>query len=200
MEEAPPDVVEETVVETSQTAGSRHRYVAAFGITVTVVIIVLALLPSALLSMARELRGQAIDSVYDLFTGTEVDVDQTFAPGTAFINITATNLDELTRTATLTLSGHRICEAICPQTTGTFFSLGNNAAERRGLPPSAAVTVPGESGVYTFNIALPVQGTPQLYPFDNYTLLFGLVVSVELPTGREEVVTDPEQVQKRVSL
>jgi hypothetical protein len=187
-------------VESPQSAGSRRRYLAAFGITVAVVIVVLGLLPSALISMARELRGQAVDSVYDLFTGEEVDVDQTFGPGTAFINITVTSLDELTRTATLTLSGHRLCEAICPVTTGTFFSLGNDAAERRGLPPSAAVTVPGESGTYTFTIELPVQGTPQLYPFDTYTLVLGLVVSVTLPNGREQVVTDPEQVEERVSL
>jgi hypothetical protein len=198
--EPAPDDASEAYVESPQSAGSRRRYLAAFGITVAVVVVVLALLPSALASMASELRGQAINSVYDLFTGTEVDVDQTFGPGTAFINVTVTNLDELTRTATFTVSGHRLCEAICPVTTGTFFSLGNDAAERRGLPPSAAVTVPGESGVYTFNIALPVQGTPQLYPFDNYTLLLGLVVSVTLPTGQQEVVTDPEQVQKRVSL
>ena len=195
-EPAPDDGASEPYVESPQSAGSRRRYLAAFGVTVAVVVVVLALLPSALVSMASELRGQTINSVYDLFTGTEVDVDQTFGPGTAFINVTVTNLDELTRTATLTLSGHRICEAICPPTTGTFFSLGNDAAERRGLPPSAAVTIPGESGVYTFTIALPVQGTPQLYPFDNYTLLFGLVVSVTLPTGREEVVTDPEQVRE----
>ena len=126
--------------------GSRRRYLAAFGVTVAVVIIVLGLLPSALVSMYRELRGQAIDQVYDLFTGTEVDVDQTFGPDTAFVNVTVTNLDESSRTATLTISGHRVCGAICPPTTGTFFSLGNDAAQRRGLPPSAQVTVPGEVG------------------------------------------------------
>ena len=164
-----------------------------------VVIIVLGLLPSALVSMYRELRGQAIDSVYDLFTGTEVDVDQTFGPDTAFVNVTATNLDESTRTATLTVSGHRVCGAICPPTTGTFFSLGNDAAERRGLPPSAAVTVPGESGTYTFTIELPIQGTPQLYPFDTYTLLLGWVVSVTLPNGREEVIRIPSWHGTRLS-
>jgi len=200
MEEASLDAVDETDVDGPQSAGGRRWYLAAFGITVAVVIIVLGLLPSALVSMYRELRGQAVDSVYDLFTGTEVNVDQTFAPDTAFVNITATNLDESTRTATLTVSGHRICEAICPPITGTFFSLGNNTAERRGLPPSAQVTVPGESGVYTFTINLPIQGTPQLYPFDTYTLLLGWVVSVTLPTGPEQVITDPEQVRKRASL
>ena len=108
-EQQPDEDASEAFVESPQSAGSRRRYLAAFGITVAVVIVVLALLPSALLSMARELRGQAIDSVYDLFTGTEVDVDQTFGPDTTFVNVTVTNLDESTRTATLTVSGHRVC-------------------------------------------------------------------------------------------
>jgi hypothetical protein len=190
----------EAYVESPQSAGSKRRYLVAFAITVAVVIVVLGLLPSALISMVRELRGQAVDIVYDLFTGTEVNVDQTFGPDTAFVNITVTNLDESSRTATLTVSGHRVCEAICPPTTGTFFSLGNDAAERRGLPPSAAVTVPGESGTYTNSFELPIRGTPQLYPFDNYTLLLGLVISVTLPNGREEVVTVPDLVRERISL
>src|SRR5215211_3765192 len=199
-EQTPADDANEAFVASPQSPGSRRRYLAAFVVTVAVVVIVLGLLPSALVSMYRELRAQAINSVYDLFTGTEVDVDQTFGPGTAFINVTVTNLDELTRTATLTVSGHRICEEICPPTTGTFFSLGNNAAERRGLPPSAQVTVPGESGTYTFTIELPIRGAPQLYPFDTYTLLLGLVISVTLPDGREEVITNPELVRERISL
>ena len=192
--------VNEAYVESPQTPGSRRRYLVAFAVTVAVVIIVLGLLPSAIVSMYRELRGQAFDQVYDLFTGKEVAVDQTFGPNTAFINVTVTNLDESSRTATLTVSGHRICEIICPPTTGTFFSLGNDAAERRGLPPSATVTVPGESGTYTFTIQLPIRGTPQLYPFDTYTLLLGLVVSITLPNGREEVIAVPARVQEEISL
>jgi hypothetical protein len=199
-EQAPGDDPDEAFAESPQSAGSRRRYLSAFSITTAVVIFVLALLPSALLSMARELRGQAVDSVYDLFTGMEVDVDQTFGPDTAFVNVTVTNLDELSRTATLTVSGHRVCGAVCPPTTGTFFSLGSNAAERRGLPPSAQVTVPGETGTYTFTIELPIDGTPQLYPFDTYTLLLGLVVSVTLPNERQEVVTVPDRVREFVSL
>jgi hypothetical protein len=150
--------------------------------------------------MYRELRGQAIDQVYDLFTGQEVDINRTFGPDTAFVNVTVTNLDESRRVATLTVSGHRECPAICPPTTGTFFSLGSDSARRRGLPPSAAVTVPGESGTYTFTIELPIRGAPQLYPFDTYTLLLGLVVSVTLPSGREEVANTPDLARERVSL
>jgi hypothetical protein len=199
-EQAPDGDAGEVFVESPQSPGSRRRYLAAFGITLAVVVVVLGLLPSALVSMYRELRGQAIDQVYDLFTGTEVDVDQTFGPDTAFVNVTMTNLDESSRTVTLTISGHRVCGAICPPTTGTLFSLGNDAAQRRGMPPSAEVTVPGEAGTYTFTIQLPIHGTPQLYPFDTYTLLLGWVVSVTLPNGKEEVVRTPDLAQERVSL
>jgi hypothetical protein len=200
VEQTASDDANEAYIESPQSAGSRRRYLAAFVITVAVVLIVLGLLPSALVSMYRELRGQAIDQVYDLFTGEEVAVDQTFGPDTAFVNVTVTNLDEASRTATLTVSGHRVCPAICPPTIGTFYSLGSDAARRRGLPPSASVTVPGESGSYTFTIQLPIRGTPQLYPFDTYTLLLGLVVSVTLPNGREEVVNTPDLARERVSL
>ena len=199
-EHGPPDSVDEAIVESAPTAGGRRRYLAAFGITVAVVIVVLALLPTALISMYDELREQVVDNVYDLFSGAAVDVDRTFAPDTAFANITVTNLDESSRTATLIVSGHRVCGAICLPTTITFFSLGNDAAQRRGLPPSAAITVPGESGIYTNSIELPIRGTPQLYPFDNYTLLLGLVFSVTRSTGQEEVITVPKLVQERVSL
>jgi hypothetical protein len=198
--EQTPDDASDAYVASPQTPGSRHRYLAAFVVTVVVVVIVLGLLPSALVSMYRELRGQAIDQVYDLFTGQEVAVDRTFGPDTAFVNVTVTKLDEASRMATLTVSGHRVCQAICPPTTGTFFSLGNDSARRRGLPPSASVTVPGESGSYTFTIELPIRGAPQLYPFDTYTLLLGLVVSVTLPNGREEVVNTPDLARERVSL
>lgn len=199
-QQSPDDDPAESDGESSQSAGSRRRYLAAFGATVAVVIIVLGLLPSALSSMYRELRGQAVDQVYDLFTGEEVAVDRTFGPDTTFVNVTVTNLDEPRRIATLTVSGHRVCQAICPPTTGTFFSLGNDSARRRGLPPSAAVTVPGESGTYTFTIELPIHGAPQLYPFDTYRLLLGLIVSVTLPNGREEVVNSPDLARERVSL
>ncbi|HEX2282532.1 MAG TPA: hypothetical protein VHG52_12315, partial [Thermomicrobiales bacterium] len=73
-------------------------------------------------------------------------------------------------------------------------------ARRRGLPPSATVTVPGESGSYTFTIEIPIRGRPQLYPFDDYTLLLGLVVAVTLPNGREEPVNTPDLARERVSL
>jgi hypothetical protein len=179
---------------------ARNRYKLAFWTTSALVVLVVAVLPTVLASMAADLRGQGVSAVYDLFTGTDIDADQTFAADAAFVNITVTNIDETRGTASLMISGHRVCSIACFPITGTFFSLGSDAARRRGLPPSASVSVPGESGAYTFEIELPVLATPQRYPFDDYTLLLGVVVSTTFPDGTEHVITSPTLVQNQASL
>jgi hypothetical protein len=196
-----PEAAPDGEPEASESQPPIHRRaLAAFIVTVVVVVAVLAMLPVALISMASEMRGQATDSVYDLFSGKPIETGQVAAPDTAFVNVTVTQLDEASRTATLTVSGHRVCPAACPPITGTFYSLGSDSAQRRGLPPSAAVTVPGEPGSYTYTITLPINGKPQRYPFDSYTLLLGLIVSVTKPDGTEQVIESPAMVQRTVSL
>jgi hypothetical protein len=190
--------------EASPTGEGVHRpprkHQVAFVITMVIVIAVLSMLPVALISMVDALWNQSAERVYDLFTGAEVDPDQVMAPDAAFVNITVTDLDESTRTATLIVSGHRVCPTNCPPITGTFYSLASDAAERRGLPPSAEVTVPGLSGPYTFTIQLPMHGTPQRYPFDDYTLRLGLIVATQLPDGTNQITESRELVERRTSL
>ena len=118
--------------------GARRRYRVALVITVAVVVAVLALLPTALVSMVGELRGQSATPVFDLFTGAPIDAEQAFAGDAAYVNVAVTNLEEGARLATLTVSGHRVCRAVCPAITGTFYSLGSDTARRLGLPPSAS--------------------------------------------------------------
>jgi hypothetical protein len=177
-----------------------RRYLVSFIVTLIIVLLVLALLPAALASMAGEMRGQATSPVYDLFTGAQIDPNQTFGPDTTFINITVVNLNETQRLATLSASGHRVCSTSCPKVTATFYSLGSDAARRRGLPPSASVTVPGEPGPYTFTIDLPIRGNPQRYPFDDYTLLLGLIIAVAGPNDGQEILPPPELVRQQVWL
>ncbi len=172
----------------------------AFILTMVVVLSVLALLPTAFTSMFDELQGQSEEQIYDLYTGEKVDPERLIDPNTAFANVAVTNLDEARRVATLTVSGDRVCGALCPPITATFYSLGSDSARRRGLPPSASMSVPGESGSYTFTSELPVSGTPQRYPFDDYILRLGLLVSTTLPNGEEHLVTSRALVQRTVSL
>lgn len=162
--------------------------------------IVLALLPPALISLVSELRGQHTDRIYDLFTGMEMAHDQPIAPNATFVNITVTKLDGANGIASLTLSGHRICPALCPELTGTLYSLGNDSARRHGMPPSASVTVPGNPGSYTYAIELPVRALPQNYPFDTYTLVLGLIIEATFPNGTKQLVDSREVVRQSAVL
>lgn len=60
--------------------------------------------------------------------------------------------------------------------------------------------MPTESGSYTYTIELPIQGTPQRYPFDDYTLMLGLIVSTTLPNGQQQRIDNAEMVRRNVSL
>jgi hypothetical protein len=173
-----------------------RKYLAALVSTVIILVAVLVALPPAVASMVGELRGQGTDREYDLFTGREVGHDDPIASDATFVNISITKIDEASGLASLTVSGHRICPALCPALTGTLYSLGGDSARRHGLPPSATVTVPGKAGSYTFNVELPVRGAPQNYPFDNYTLVLGLIISATFPNGTEQVVGSREVVQQ----
>jgi hypothetical protein len=185
---------------TAATAGSRRRYLGAFLLTVLILLIVLASLPPALISMADELHSQTMEHSFDLFTGAEVADDQPIAANATYVNILVTKLDEANNVASLTLSGHRVCPADCPALTATLYSLGNDAARRHGLPPSAEVTVPGKPGSYTFAVDLPVRGTPQNYPFDRYTLLLGLVMTATAPDGTTAMITTRDVAEQHAQL
>lgn len=180
--------------------GLRRRPLMAFIFTILVVAVVMIMLPTTVTSMVLELQEQAGVQIYDLITAEAIDPDALIGPETAFANIAVTNIDEANRMASLTISGHRICEAICPELNATFYSIGNDAARRRGLPPSASVIVPGETGSYTYTIQLPVQGTPQKYPFDDYTLRLGMIAAITLPDGTRQLVQPGDLMMRMVSL
>lgn len=177
----------------------QRRYLISFILTMLVVLLVLGMLPSTAISMVQELRTQAEGQLFDMFTGDAVPVDSAMTTHQTFINVTVTSIDEASMMASITLSGHRECPVACPETTATLFSLGNDAARRRGLPPFATLTVPPEEGSYSFEIQLPLRGQPQRYPFDDYTLLLGIVVENTFPGGITMPVTRAEVAARTVS-
>jgi hypothetical protein len=194
---APPFTLPEN--QPPPTEGLHRRYLLSFILTLIVVVLVLGMLPSTAISMVQELRTQAEGQLFDMFTGEHVPLNGTMEPHTTFINVTVTNIDEASMMASLTLSGHRECPVACPETTATFYSIGNDAARRRGQPPSASVTVPADEGNYTYQVELPIRGKPQRYPFDDYTLLLGVVVENTFPGGITMPVTRAEVASHLVS-
>lgn len=193
---APPFAIPENQPPPS---GLHRKYLLSFILTLFVVILVLGMLPSTAISMVQELRTQAEGQLFDMFTGEQVPENEAMAEHQTFINVTVTNIDEATMMASLTLSGHRECPIACPETTATFYSLGNDAARRRGLSPSATVTVPPDEGSYSYQVELPIRGKPQRYPFDDYTLLLGVAVENTFPGGITLPVTRSEVAARTVS-
>jgi uncharacterized integral membrane protein len=167
-----------------------------FMLTAALVILVIVLLPITANSLKDEAQYQSISDVYDLFTGQPFDFAASVPADAAFVNIAVTDIDEARGIVTLTVSGNRACEAPCAPITAGFFSIGQDAARRLGLPPSAAFDLPIDAGPYTESIALPVSGWPQRYPFDTYVLTLGLTAETTLADGNR-VSMSAQQLQER---
>jgi len=195
-QDIPEQAIQDETVAAADPA-DRKRYLTAFVATALILILVLVSLPPAFASMYQELQEQQAEHSYDLFTGEEMAHDTPISPDATFVNILVTSIDEATGVASLTMSGHRVCGAICPALKGTLYSLGNDSARRRGLPPSATMEVPAESGSYTMTVELPVRGTPLNYPFDRYTLELGLILEATFANGLTQMVTSRDVVREQ---
>ena len=163
----------------------RHSYTGyrvALAATVLLILGVLALLPFAINSM-RQVLGRAPDPLYDLASGEVVSPEVAAAAeaGAPYINLGLVDLDEETAQITIAVSGNRNCGESCPTLTMTFIALDNDADQRRGLPPSASLTLTPEERIFSAAVQLPVRGQPSLYPFDQYQLWLG--VGGELSEG-----------------
>lgn len=139
------------------------------------VMVVIALLPLAVTSM-QEVLGSGPETLYDLVTGQPVDpAAVTLAEeGAIYINLGIIGFDESTGLLTIAVSGNRHCTGPCPATTLSFTGLDDDADQRRGLPPSATLTLQPADIVFSQSVQLPVRGQPSLYPFDTYSIWLGV--------------------------
>ena len=117
----------------------RHWYRLALAATLLMVVVVIALLPTAVTSM-QEVLGRGPDTLYDLVTGQPVDRAAEIAAedDAIYINLGLIGLDEDTGLLTIAVSGNRHCPGPCPTTTLTLVALDDDADQRRGLPPTAS--------------------------------------------------------------
>jgi hypothetical protein len=162
--------------------------------------VVLALLPVAVRSM-QEVLGRGTDPLFDLLTGkvvsnADVDAAQTDA---TYINLGLVDLDEETGQVTIAVSGNRACDTICPNLALTFTALDDDADQRRGLPPSATLTVAPADRLFSQAVQLPVRGQPSLYPFDQYHLWLGVGGTITMPDGTSSTI-DPNTLVQRSAI
>jgi hypothetical protein len=153
----------------------RHWYRLALAATILLVLGVLVMLPLAVRSM-QEVLGRGPDPLYDLMTGRVVTPTEAAAAeaDATYFNLGVVDLDEATGQVTLAVSGNRTCGESCPALALTFAALDDDADQRRGLPPSATLTLKPEDRVFSQSVTLPVRGQPSLYPFDQYRLWLGV--------------------------
>jgi hypothetical protein len=168
---------------TRDSSGAQRTNRLWFALTAGLVLLVIVLLPITAFSLADEARTQSRSNVYDFFTGQEFDFSASVPTDAAFVNIAVTDIDESRGVATLTISGNRACGAQCVPITAGLFAIGQDAARRLGLPPSATFALPDDPGPYTETVSLPVSGWPQRYPFDTYALTLGLTAETTSPDG-----------------
>jgi hypothetical protein len=176
--------------EPSQTDGRqpprphRHWYRLALVLTIVLVVAVVVTLPIAILSM-QEVLGRAPEPLFDLVTGQEVSPESAAAAEeeATYVNLGMVNLDDSTGELTLAVSGNRLCGDACPALDITFLALDDDADQRRGLPPSATLSLTPEDIVFSETVQLPLRGQPSLYPFDTYQVWLGVGGIATLPDG-----------------
>ncbi len=188
---APPD-----------TPPPKHRHRLALVVTVALVAVVLALLPRTLHSLVVELLGEPDTTLYQITPEhTIVAVQPRERVDSAlYANVVVADIDESTRVATLRVSGQRACTPTCPAGKVVFFSVQDDAAQRRALPSSATVPLAENASLISDTVHLPVRGQPSLYPFDTYRLWLGIVVLYDEPAGERPIRPDDLDRNLQVTL
>lgn len=191
---------DEEVREESTPASRKRWFRISLAITVLLVLAVAVSLPVAIQSM-REVLGRANDPLFDLETGQAVSPEVAAAAESeaTYINVGLVNLDETTGEVTLAVSGNRRCGEACPTLDLTFVALDDDADQRRGLPPSATISLTPDDVMFSDSVTLPLRGQPSLYPFDQYQLWLGVSGVATGPDGKKVEVT-PELMAENATV
>lgn len=93
--------------------------------------------------------------------------------------------DELSRLATLRITGQHYCEGgTCPWVDRMLlFSLSEDERDTEGLPYSTLVVMPNETSPVNQSVQLPMRGHPIRYPFDQYELWLAVIFDRQQPNG-----------------
>jgi hypothetical protein len=172
---------------------SRHRHRLALVLTLALIVVVLVSLPLALGSMRTQLFGEQTGNLYDLVSGQVLTpADAARSLNQSFFNIGIVGIDEGAQVVSLSIAADRTCPATCPTLDVTLFAVANNAAVRRGLPPSVTVTLHPTDQLFMQTVQLPIRGQPSLYPFETWQLWLGLTITDVEPDGTRVPMTVDE--------
>lgn len=138
---------------------------------VVLVIAVLALLPVSLASILEDVLGAADSKVFRITTGPPASAAPASGGEQIALDVAIVQVDELTRLATLRVSGHRTCPGGCGALDRiSLYSLPLDDEERVGAPPLAQIQITDGQTTVMQSVQLPIDGHPIRYPFDHYAL------------------------------
>jgi hypothetical protein len=164
-----------------------HRI--AFCIVAFLLLSILALLPFALTDVIEDIT-QSANPTYSLVSTAPAP-----AASHSRINLALSSLDEWKRTATISVSGHHVCDNGCQWTDHLLFvSIPPGREDGEGLPPYAAVDFRPSALAVSQDITLPVYGDPIRYPFDHYRLRLAVVMQRVYPDGTTQTVSPQDAV------
>ena len=169
---------------------SRHWNRLALVLTLALIVVVLVSLPFALGSMRTQLFGEQTSVLYDLVSGralTPADAASTL--NHSFFTISIVRIDVGSQVVSLSIAANRTCPTTCLTLDVTLFAVANNAAVRRGLPPSVTVTLHPTDQLFMHTVQLPIRGQPSLYPFETWQLWLGLTITDVHPDGTRVPMT-----------
>ncbi len=156
---------------TGEVEGTLMRHRVGFTFVACFLLFVLVLLPFALTSVFSDLRAPPSDHLYELTPAANP------ASSHSRLHLDIVSFDEWGRTATIRVSGNHICPAPCDHGDRVLLvSIPPSTSDGEGLPPSEAITFPGQPTEVSKDIKLPVSGQPIRYPFDTFRLTIGTVV------------------------
>jgi hypothetical protein len=198
---------ETTAPPEAQTRQTKLWYRVAFVFSIILIVSVILALPFAFGSMLDTVFGRSVDQFYDLETGLPIASAQAFGgeDDRTYINLTLTDLALDTGLVSMLVSGHRECTGDCPVLNLLILSLDESPV-RRGMAPSAKLSITEPTEVFTEQATLPVAGNPSLYPFDVYAIKLAIggqavdADGTETPLTRENFSDNVEiSVQDQVS-
>ena len=183
---------------TDQAQPRPHRrwYRLALVVTLVLIAFVLVTLPFTLRSM-QEVLGRAPEPLFDLVTGEVVSAQaDAAAREMTYVNLGMVDLNDATGELSLAVSGNRVCGDVCPALDIIFLALDDDAAQRRGLPPSATLSLAPDDLVFSQTVQLPLRGRPSHYPLDTYQIWLGVGGIATMPDGTTVELT-PDTVGGR---
>ena len=161
-----------------------HRHRLALTLTLALIAVVMVSLAFALGSMRTQLLSEQAVDVYDLVSGQALTpADTARELSHSFVTISIVDIDEGSQVASLSIAADRTCPTACPTLDVTLFAVADNAAVRRGMPPSVTVTLRPTDHLFMQTVQLPIRGQPSLYPFDIWRLWLGLTITDVRPDG-----------------